>query len=101
MQKSFLKNLLLANLCVVLLTSQTFAAPMPKTEQVTKPIYVWKTESEKDPATKTFDHCLVKNMYDNGTAVILAQNLQGSKRLALHFAESKMAKVSILIWPFR
>lgn len=90
MKNSFLKTFLLTGFC--LFTIEAVAATNPAIQQVTKPIYVWKTESEKDPETKAFDHCLVKNMYDNGTAVILAQNLQGAKRLALHFAERKMQK---------
>jgi len=92
-----LKKILLTGFCVAVIASSANAAapaqivaPNKAVSQVTKPIYVWKTESEKDPETNAFDHCLVKNMYDNGTAVILAQNLQGSKRLALQFPKGKM-----------
>ena len=95
MLKSFLKYSTLVPVSLALMTALAGAAPTNTTSksittQVTKPIYMWKTESEADKKTKKFDHCLVKNMYDNGTAVILAQNLQGAKRLALHFAKSKM-----------
>ena len=56
--------------------------------QVTKPIYQWKTESNDDK--NGFNHCLVKNMYDNGTMMILAQNHDSMTRLALHFPQKKM-----------
>ncbi len=60
----------------------------PVALQSTKPIYQWKTESNNDD--KGFDHCLVKNMYDNGTMMILAENRDGVTRLALHFPQDKM-----------
>jgi hypothetical protein len=56
--------------------------------QVTKPIYQWKTESSNDK--DGFNHCLVKNMYDNGTMMILAENREHITRLALHFPQDKM-----------
>ena len=60
----------------------------PTALQVTKPIYQWKTESNNDD--KGFNHCLVKNMYDNGTMMILAENRDDVTRLALHFPQDKM-----------
>lgn len=87
MSKSLLRMLLLGGFCYGIFGA---SPAMAVVQPVTKPLYIWKTESEADPATKQFDHCLVKNMYDDGTAVILAQNTKGSKRLALHFAQPKM-----------
>lgn len=84
----------------LLLTTATFAAaPAPRSSseavaqnpealQVTKPIYQWKTESSNDK--DGFNHCLVKNMYDNGTMMILAENREHITRLALHFPQDKM-----------
>jgi hypothetical protein len=84
----------------LLLTTATFAAaPTPRSSseavaqnpealQVTKPIYQWKTESSNDK--DGFNHCLVKNMYDNGTMMILAENREHITRLALHFPQDKM-----------
>lgn len=64
--------------------------PEPKGLQITKPIYAWKTEHENDSKNGTFNHCLVKNMYDNGTVLMLAENHSGVQRLALHFPQDKM-----------
>lgn len=60
----------------------------PQALQITKPIYQWKTESGNDK--KGFNHCLVKNMYDNGIMMIVAQNREDVTRLALHFPQDKM-----------
>lgn len=78
---------------LLLLSTSAFAAVPPSVAapklQVTKPIYQWKTESNnvKDGG---FDHCLIKNMYDNGTMLLLAQNRDDVVRLALHFPQDKM-----------
>ncbi len=73
----------------LLLTTSLFAAaPSTNALQVTKPIYQWKTESANDK--DGFNHCLVKNMYDNGTMMILAENREHIIRLALHFPQDKM-----------
>lgn len=66
-----------------------FAEPQIE-PQITKPIYAWKTESENDKKSGRFHHCLVKNMYDNGTMLMLAQNHDGMERLALNFPQEKM-----------
>ncbi len=58
--------------------------------QVTRPIYAWKTESDTNKKTGQFNHCLVKNMYDNGTVLMVAENHEGVKRLALNFPQDKM-----------
>ena len=56
--------------------------------QITKPIYAWSTESERDKGTEDFNHCLVTNMYYNGTILMIAENNDGVRRLALHFPQS-------------
>lgn len=66
------------------------AAPANMETQVTKPIYAWKTENDTNAQTGKFNHCLIKNMYDNGTLVMVAENGEGVKRLALSFPQSKM-----------
>jgi hypothetical protein len=85
MKKSFLVSLAIIG---ALSTSTTLATAPNTGLQVTKPTYQWKTETNK--SKEGFDHCLVKNMYDNGTIMILAQNKDSITRLALHFPQDKM-----------
>ncbi|HEY1096116.1 MAG TPA: hypothetical protein VGF14_02650 [Alphaproteobacteria bacterium] len=63
--------------------------------QITKPIYPWRTEtSQKDDpdnkGKKIFSHCMTKNMYDNGILLLIAENSQHQRRLALHFPQDKL-----------
>ncbi len=74
----------------LLLSGAAFAATEPAL-QIAKPVYQWRTESDIDKKTGTLNHCLVKNMYDNGTVLMIAENAQGVRRLALHFPQDKMA----------
>ena len=70
--------------------------PMPADKiQITKPIYPWKTETEylKDKngkSSKNFSHCQVKNMYDNGILLLIAENTAHARRMALYFPQDKM-----------
>jgi hypothetical protein len=64
-------------------------AAMPQGPQVTKPIRAWKTETMRTESGR-FDHCIVKNMYNNGTLMMLGQNNEGTERLALQFPQDKM-----------
>src|SRR5688572_24921492 len=75
-----------------LMSGTALAAPGPIDAglQVTKPIYEWRTESDVDASSKQFNHCLVKNMYDNGTVLMIAENSEGVRRLALHFPQNKL-----------
>lgn len=82
-----MKKLLFTTTCLMVLLSCTGHAN-PIGLQVTKPSYQWKTEASMDK--DGFNHCLVKNMYDNGTVMILAQNKDNVTRLALHFPQNKM-----------
>ncbi|MDB5478473.1 MAG: hypothetical protein JWM96_968 [Alphaproteobacteria bacterium] len=75
---------------IMLATLPAFAVPSEPALQITKPIYSWKTESQNDENKGTLNHCLVKNMYDNGTVLMLAENTDGVRRLALHFPQDKM-----------
>jgi hypothetical protein len=84
-----MRRILLSTIAFMALSGNALAATDPGL-QVTKPIYEWKTESEVDKDTKVFNHCLVKNMYDNGTVIMLAENYDGVQRLALHFPQDKM-----------
>jgi hypothetical protein len=93
--KKSISGIILGSLCSALLLSTAFAATPDSSKamtkiQTTKPVYTWHTESENDPKSGQFDHCLVKNMYDNGTLMVLAQNNNGEKRLGLNFPQSKM-----------
>jgi hypothetical protein len=90
-------RILIGSFCSILLLSNAMAATSQNTHvlapakvQITKPIYTWRTESENDKTTGKFDHCLVKNMYDNGTLMILAENNEGVKRIGLDFPQQKM-----------
>ena len=65
------------------------AAPSPQM-QITKPIYPWKTEAQQTKDGKSFSHCMVKNMYDNGILLIMAENTKHQRRLALHFPQDKL-----------
>lgn len=58
----------------------TIAAP-------SKPLYPWKTESATDEKSGAMQHCLVKNAFENGTLLLLAENYDGLQRLAIHFPE--------------
>jgi hypothetical protein len=61
--------------------------------QVTKPIYPWKTENhdkENESGKKTLSHCSAKNMYDNGILLLIAENTERQRRLALHFPQDKL-----------
>lgn len=58
------------------------AAPAPAAA-----LYTWKTENAKDDKTGSLQHCLIKNAFDNGTLLILAENHEGLQRLAIHFPE--------------
>lgn len=60
------------------------------TMQITKPIYPWRTETQKTPDKKEFSHCLVKNMYDNGILLLIAENPNHQRRLAIHFPQDKL-----------
>ena len=65
------------SLCVtagLLVTSLGHAADPAM--QVTKPIYPWRTETQKTADKKQFSHCLVKNMYDNGILLLIAENAE-------------------------
>lgn len=68
--------------------SQSLAAD-PVT-QITKPIYPWRTETQKSADKTQFSHCLVKNMYDNGILLLVAENATHQRRLAIHFPQDKL-----------
>lgn len=74
--------------CVFVLTVSAFAAPIAS---VAKPLYAWRTEHDADKTTQAFRHCLVKNMYDNGTLLMIAKNADGARRLAIHFPVDKLS----------
>lgn len=71
-------------------SSMILASPTQAATQVAQPMYPWKTESSADPKTKTLRHCLVKNVFDNATLLILAENDEGIQRLAVHFTEDRL-----------
>jgi hypothetical protein len=61
--------------------------------QITKPIYPWKTEAsekENEQGQKILSHCSSKNIYDNGILLLIAENTQNQRRLALHFPQDKL-----------
>jgi hypothetical protein len=74
-----------------LMSGAAFAQDLTAAPQITKPLYQWRTEVEKED-DDAFKHCLVKNMYDNGTVMMLAENKDGVKRIALQFPKSKLAQ---------
>ena len=89
--RSLLFSILLGTVFSVAFSAYAAAPADTPALQVTKPIYAWKTESDTDKKTGRFNHCLVKNMYDNGTVLMIAENYEGIKRLALNFPQDKMA----------
>ena len=95
MTKQRTLQFLLSTVCGIFLASTAMAATplkIPEKYQITKPIYVWKSEVENNKQTKAFDNCRVENMYDNGTLLTIAQNAVGIKRLALSFPQQKLKK---------
>lgn len=95
MTKQRTLQFLLSTVCGIFLASAAMAATplkIPEKYQITKPIYVWKSEVENNKQTKAFDNCRVENMYDNGTLLTIAQNAVGIKRLALSFPQQKLKK---------
>lgn len=62
------------------------------TPPTAEPLYPWKTESATDDKTGALKHCLVKNVFNNGTLLILAENHEGAQRLAVHFPEDALEK---------
>lgn len=75
---------------VFALSSLVLAVPAQAAAPVAQPMYPWKTESSADPKTKALRHCLVKNVFDNATLLILAENDEGNQRLAVHFTEDRL-----------
>jgi hypothetical protein len=58
--------------------------------QTTKPIYPWRTEAMQMADGTTFSHCQVKNMYDNGILLAMAQNAKSQRRLVIDFPQDKL-----------
>ncbi len=90
-----LRSVLLMSVCCVAASvtlQQAALAQNSKTAeplQITKPIYPWRTETQKTDDQKNFSHCLVKNMYDNGILLMIAENAAHQRRLAIHFPQDK------------
>lgn len=55
-----------------------------------RPVGEWLTEPVSDDGDAEIDFCLVRNYFSNGLIMILAEDKNGSRRMALNFPSSRL-----------